>query len=288
VKNTLLQLYKLSKPGIVYGNLIHVIAGFLFAYRYGVSWRAFVGVVVGSVCLIASACVINNYIDRDIDVHMKRTKRRGFVVGLVSKELGLAYAVLLLAIGMIALVMFTNPLTTYIGVAAYVLYAFVYTYAKRVTVWSTLIGSVPGALPIVAGYTAVSNTVDGGAWALGALLVAWQVAHFYAIGVFRKKEYKAAHLPILPVLAKPKAVVWHIIVSCVLYAAALVALIVGGYIGTLAAVGMVAGAILWMATAFDGLKATSHEAWAKSVFVGSLYLTVALVVSSGMTVVLPW
>jgi len=95
--------YELAKPGIVYGNIMTAAAGFLLAARHHVDLWLLLATLLGTSCIIGSACVFNNYIDRDIDKKMARTRKRSLANGLVSSRSALIYAVLLGCIGLVIL-----------------------------------------------------------------------------------------------------------------------------------------------------------------------------------------
>src|SRR5690348_756051 len=116
-----IRLYhKLTKPGIVRGNAIHTLAGALFAASWVPHWSPIIGVLAGTSFVIASACIVNNYLDRKIDVKMSRTKHRGSATGEIPLRSGLALAVVLLIIGFAILQLFTNMFVVLIGVIAYI------------------------------------------------------------------------------------------------------------------------------------------------------------------------
>src|SRR5256885_2016537 len=100
--------YRLTKPGIVYGNAVTVIAGFLLASVGDVNWGLFLATLVGISLVIASACVFNNYIDRDLDKKMARTKKRALASGSIAAVNALSYASLLGLVGFGLLFIFTN------------------------------------------------------------------------------------------------------------------------------------------------------------------------------------
>ena len=188
---------QLMKPGITLSNTISAVAGFFLASSmFGFSAITGIGVVVGVAFVIASACVVNNVLDRDIDTRMKRTKGREIAAGKISIPFALVYAFILGVIGFGSLALYTNHLTVLLGVIAVIWYVVIYGIAKRTTPLSTIIGGVAGALPPMAGYVAVSGTIDATAWVLFGLLMVWQLPHFYAISVFRHDDYKQAGLPV--------------------------------------------------------------------------------------------
>lgn len=196
--------YYLTKPGIIYGNLITTAAGFLFAYRNiaKVSWLLFIMTMIGTALVIASACVFNNYIDRKIDYKMHRTRKRALASGRIAPLHAVIYGVILGLLGIITLYLGVNLLTLYLGIIAFVIYVFIYGFSKRRTYHGTLIGSIAGSIPITAGYCAVTNSLNITSILLFLILTAWQMPHFYAIALAQQKDYQAAELPVLSVVKK--------------------------------------------------------------------------------------
>lgn len=266
--------YKLIKPGIVRGNFIHTLAGALIAASWVPNWTPVIGVLVGTSLVIASGCIVNNYFDRKIDKKMSRTKDRASVTGAIPPAKGLSLAALLLIVGFGVLYLFTNWIVIAIGVVAYVTYSFVYTLLKPHTVHSTLIGAIPGALPAMAGYVAVTGELSIGAWCVFLLIAIWQMPHFYAISLFRKKEYAAAGVPVLGVIKPFQTVKTHILLYIALYAAVVAAMISYRVVVPAAGFLLVAGAAYWLYvyafTKGDEIK------WSKSIFGASLVLTLML------------
>lgn len=276
--------YLLTKPGIVRGNAVHVLAGVLLASRWPINWSVLFGVLVGTSLVIASACVANNYMDRGIDVRMKRTKARPSVTGQISLQTAMVYAAALLIVGFGILLWRTNAYVVTIGVIAYVLYVFAYGWAKRNTVHSTLIGAIPGALPAMAGYVAVTNTLSLGAWLIFLLVLVWQMPHFYAISLFRKKEYAAAELPVLGVVKPFSIVKRYIGVYVIIYCAIVIGMTLAGTFQLLAGILMAVGAAFWLSIAF--MRAPDEKKWAYKVFGTSLLLTLVLLAVSIVTMFL--
>ena len=164
------QYLQVTKPGIIFGNLISVIGGFLLASKGSIDYPLFIYTLVGVSLVVASGCVFNNYIDRDIDRKMERTKNRVLVKGLISPAVSLVYATLLGIAGFMLLWFGANPLACWLGVMGFVVYVGVYSlYMKRHSVYGTLIGSLSGAAPPVIGYCAVTGEFDSGAAILLAI-----------------------------------------------------------------------------------------------------------------------
>lgn len=187
--------YELTKPGIVLGNALPAAAGFLFASQGHVDWTLFVEMLLGLSLVIASAATLNNYLDRDIDATMERTRNRALVVGSISPTRALLFGFVLLACGTFVLGT-AHMLVLYTALFGFVVYVFFYTPRKRRSRYALYVGALAGATPPVVGYVAVTNAFDWYAFALFAFLFLWQIPHFLAIAMYRWDEYKAAHIPL--------------------------------------------------------------------------------------------
>lgn len=284
--NKIQAYYQLAKPGIIRGNLLTATAGFFVASGRHPDWSLLVAVLASISMIIGSACVINNYIDRDIDGKMERTKRRATVTGKISPQNALIYAAALGAAGFTVLAIRTNLLTVLVGAIGYVDYVAAYTFSKRRTWHATLIGSICGATPVVAGYTSVTGQFDGAALILFLILIFWQMPHFYAIALRRLDDYKSAGIPVLPAVHGTKAAKSQIIVYIVAFLGAVLALGLFGYAGPLYAVVMAALSVGWLAIALSGWSKPGAKRWATQVFLYSLILLPAFLVSILLDVLL--
>ncbi len=186
---------ELVKPERTLVNVLTAVAGFLLASRWHFSASLIIFTLLGTTFTIASACVSNNLLDRKVDKQMKRTSARVLVTGEVGPRAALIFA-LVLAAGGFSLLALVNWLTFALGALAFISYVFIYGLAKRKTIWSTLIGTLPGGLSLVAGYTAVTDQLSFTAVLLFLAMLAWQMAHFYAIAVYRRSDYASANLPV--------------------------------------------------------------------------------------------
>jgi protoheme IX farnesyltransferase len=263
--------YSLVKPGLVYGNIFTTLGGFFFASRGHIVWGLLVAVVMGTGLVIGSACVFNNYYDRNIDRKMNRTKHRAIVEGLVSKMDAMVYGSVLGLIGLALLILFTHLHTVLVGLVGFLVYVFWYTRVKHTSMYSTLIGTIPGATPILAGYVAVSNRFDTIALLLFLILVFWQMVHFYSIGIYRYGEYKAAEIPILPVVRGIPVAKRHILFYLIGFIAATVFLGVVGGIGALYLIVVSLLGLNWIRIYMKGFAHHVDETkWAKKMFLYSL------------------
>lgn len=270
MQNKLQKYYTLTKPGIIRGNAITATGGFLFATQNQFSPSRFLGMLIGLSLVIASGCVFNNYIDRRIDKKMKRTMKRALVTGEISAKNALIFGTVLGVVGVWLLVSYTNILTTMIAVFGFVAYVVVYGVAKRVSVHGTAVGSISGAVPPVVGYVAVTNQLDIAALLLFMILVCWQMPHFYAISIFRMKEYAAASIPVLPIkkgIYNTKVQIFLYILAFSLTTFSLSAL---GYTGYTYLLVMAVLSVLWIRQAVAGFNTKNDNAWAGKIFGFSL------------------
>ncbi|MEQ9878337.1 heme o synthase [Pectobacterium aroidearum] len=272
------QYLQVTKPGIIFGNLISVIGGFLLAAQGRIDYPLFLATLMGVSLVVASGCVFNNVIDRDIDKKMERTKNRVLVKGLISLKVTLVYASLLGIAGFALLYIAANPLAMWLAVMGFAVYVGVYSlYMKRHSVYGTLIGSLSGAAPPVIGYCAVSNQFDAGALILLLIFSLWQMPHSYAIAIFRFKDYQAANIPVLPVVKGISVAKNHITLYIVAFAVATLMLSLGGYAGYKYLVVAAAVSVWWLGMALSGYKnAIDDRVWARKLFVFSIVAITSL------------
>ena len=268
--------YSLVKPGIIYGNLLTTIAGFLFASHWHIHTGLFLATIIGTSFVIGSGCVYNNYIDRSIDKHMARTKKRALVSGQISGRQALVFATVLGVFGFAMLALFTNAVVVAIGAIGFLDYVILYGITKRHGAYGTIVGSISGATPVVAGYCAVTGRVDTTAWILFLILVLWQMPHFYAIAMYRAKDYAAAGLPVLPVKQGVRTAKIHIVGYVAAFIVSLALLTVYGHAGYIFLGVMGALGLVWLWKGLGGFKAIDDAAWARSMFLFSLIIITAL------------
>lgn len=264
------KYYHLIKPGIVRGNAITGIAGFLLAARGTFDTLTFIGMLLGLSGVIASACVYNNILDRNIDRKMKRTKERSLVTGEISVSNALLFASILFFIGFGLLLWLTNLLATLSAFVGFVAYVGLYGYTKRKSPLSTLVGTVSGSTPIVIGYVAASGSFDPTALLLFAVMVYWQLAHFYAVALYRQKEYENANIQLWPTKYGRPATTTQIKMSGVFF---LLSTLLIGNVADLSPLYFVVITLVniwWIMTMFRSNFHYSLDKWAKKIFAQSL------------------
>lgn len=268
---------QLIKPGITLSNTISAMAGFFLAASVtGFNGVTFLAMAFGIAGVIASACVANNILDRDIDKKMKRTQKRGVPSGEMSLPKAWATLIVTGVVGFTLLALYTNLLTVLLGVVAYVWYVAIYGIAKRTTPFSTIIGGVSGSLPPVAGYTAVTGSIDTAAVLLFFILFFWQLPHFYAISMFRSSDYAKAKLPVWAVTYGMKSAKVQILVSVILYAITVPLLTVFGYTGIAYLIITSILSIYWIYKGVTLYKIVDDIKWARSMFGVSLVTLLAI------------
>ncbi|MCA6219757.1 heme o synthase [Photorhabdus antumapuensis] len=271
------QYLQVTKPGIIFGNLISVIGGFLLASKGVIDYPLFISTLLGVSLVVASGCVFNNYIDRDIDRIMERTKNRVLVKGLIDPKISLIYASILGIAGIVLLYAATNALAMQLAIIGFVVYVGVYSlYMKRKSVYGTLIGSLSGAAPPVIGYCAVTGQFDTGALILLLIFSLWQMPHSYAIAIFRFKDYQAANIPVLPVIKGISVAKNHIILYILAFMIATLMLAISGYAGYKYLVVAAAVSVWWLGMALSGYKTDNDRIWARKLFIFSIVAITSL------------
>lgn len=266
----------ITKPGIIMGNLISVLGGFFLAANGSQSLPLLVMTLMGVSLVIASGCVFNNYIDRDIDGLMERTRNRVLVKGLISPRASLIYASLLGVAGVLLLGQI-NGLAALLGGLGFVVYVGLYSlWLKRRSVYGTLVGSLSGAMPPVIGYCAVRGEFDSGALVLLLIFSLWQMPHSYAIAIFRLRDYQAAGIPVLPVLRGIRVTKDHMLGYIIAFALAALMLTGTGYAGYgYLGVALLVSAI-WLLLAVNGYRVSDDAVWARKLFFFSIIAITAL------------
>lgn len=268
----------LMKPGIILGNLVTFAAGFLLAPKGKMELALFFETLLGLALMMASGCVFNNCIDRAADAKMERTKKRPLVTGAIALPSAIAFATLLFIAGCTLLALTTNNVALATAALGFIVYVCLYSPLKRKTHYSTLIGSIAGAVPPVVGYTAVAAKIDTAALLLFSMMLLWQMPHFYAIALWHFDDYKKAKLPMLP----HEKGATHTKVQMALYIALLLPTIalftLKGFTGWLFLAATVPLALLWLFLSLRGFNASSDKLWGRQMFRTSLLLINAIAI----------
>ncbi|MFZ4453945.1 heme o synthase [Salibacterium aidingense] len=266
-------LAKTVKTGIIKSNLFPMAAGLslaLYTYQLGILEKLpeIICAFLGSILVMGAAGAFNNLYDRDIDAIMERTKDRPTVTGEISPA-----AVLWLASGMsiagIGILVLATPLAAFLGFLGIFFYVVPYTiWSKRRTVYNTEIGSISGAMPPLIGWAAMYPDISHPAvLGLFVITVIWQMPHFYAIAIRKHEEYRAAGVPMLPVVKG----VQRTYIQTNAYLVILIG--ISFLLGTLSLGLMLVSLLLsiaWLVLSMYGSKKMDPEKWAKAMFIFSL------------------
>lgn len=266
-----MRFISVTKPGIIFGNLVTVAGGCFLGLQTHFNAQLFLATLLGMSLIIASGCVANNFIDRDIDQLMRRTQNRVMPRGLISGRIAIIYAIFLGILGLLVLDRFTNHLTVFVALLGLFFYVIVYSLCtKRQSKYGTLLGAIAGAVPPVAGYCAVTNHFNTGAILLFLLLFFWQMPHFYAIAIYRLEDYTAAAIPVLPV----KKNIHHTKITMLYYIAAFTIAAVSpsvfGYTGIIYFVIALLSGLIWFYLGLQGLRTNDDKTWARKMFIFSI------------------
>lgn len=192
----LADVVALAKPRIMAMSLLTAAGGMSLAPGApgAATWLA---LLCGTGLIVGAANTLNMYLERDIDCMMSRTKDRPLPAGRLAPQVALVIGVVQALVAVPLLTFGLDPLTGTLAVVALLSYVMMYTPLKQRTDASTIVGAVPGAMPALMGWTAATGSIDPGGLAVFGLLFLWQMPHFYAIALFRHKEYARAGLKTL-------------------------------------------------------------------------------------------
>jgi protoheme IX farnesyltransferase len=189
----------LTKPRIIELLLVTTVPTMVLAQR-GWPSTALVGVtLLGGALAAGGANALNMIIDRDIDKLMERTKHRPLVTGLVSPRQAIVFAWTLEAVAFAVLWAGANLLSAVLTFSATLFYVVVYSlWLKRTSRQNIVIGGAAGAVPVLVGWSAVTNSVSWSAVVLFVLIFLWTPPHFWALAIRHADDYRAANVPMLP------------------------------------------------------------------------------------------
>ena len=201
-QNVFVQFLKLTKPRVNALIVFTAMIGMMLAYPVGIAWDLplMLTATVGIALVAGAAAAFNCLVEQQIDKKMARTRARPTVAGSILTWQILVLAGIVGGAGLLILHQFVNPLTMWLTLGTFVGYAVIYTVIlKPATPQNIVIGGASGAMPPILGWAAVMNTVSPESMLLFLIIFAWTPPHFWALALYRKKEYAQAGLPMLPV-----------------------------------------------------------------------------------------
>jgi protoheme IX farnesyltransferase len=225
---------RLTKPRIVELLLVTTVPAMILADRGMPSLWRIAATLLGGTLSAGGANAINQYLERDIDLVMARTRRRPLPANLIQPERALAFGIGLGIAGFAWLALTVNLLSAVLALSALLFYVLVYTaWLKRRTPQNIVIGGAAGAVPVLVGWAAVTGRVGLPAWIMFAIVFMWTPPHFWALSLRYQRDYAAAGVPMLPVVAGPEATGRHILAYSYLLVAVSLLLYPFGHTGPL-------------------------------------------------------
>ena len=193
----------LTKPRIIELLLVTTVPTMFVAEQGVPSVWLMVATVLGGTFAAGGANATNMVVDADIDALMERTKDRPLVTGVVSPRNALVFAITLEVVAFAWLVAFVNLLSAVLAVSATLFYVFVYTlWLKRTSTQNIVIGGAAGAVPVLVGWSAVTNSLGWAPIVLFLVIFYWTPPHFWALAIRYRDDYAKAEVPMLPVVAR--------------------------------------------------------------------------------------
>jgi protoheme IX farnesyltransferase len=194
------DLLALTKPRVVVMVLVTTVVGFYLGSDGYADYGLLFWTLLGTGLAAAGSLTLNQYMERDYDARMERTRNRPLPSGRLQPVEALAFGAALTASGLLMLTLAVNTLSGLVTALTVVSYLLLYTPMKLTTPLCSLVGAVPGALPPVTGWVAATGSFGAGAWVLFAILFLWQLPHSLAIAKLYAEDYARAGFRLLPIV----------------------------------------------------------------------------------------
>jgi protoheme IX farnesyltransferase len=191
---------ELTKPRVTALVLLTVAVGFHVGSAGPPDLALLLGVLAGTALVAAGTSALNQYVEREADGRMLRTRGRPLPAGRLDPSAALLFAVIVSLVGLAHLALAVSPLAAGLAALTLASYVYVYTPLKPITTLCTLVGAVPGALPPLIGWAAAQGEIGAGGLALFAILFVWQLPHSLAIAWMYRDDYARGGFALLPVV----------------------------------------------------------------------------------------
>ncbi|XBC37563.1 MAG: heme o synthase [Buchnera aphidicola (Meitanaphis microgallis)] len=269
---------ELLKPKIIFGNLISCLGGFLLASKGNIHYNLLFLNLIGISLIVGSSCILNNVIDYKLDKQMSRTKNRILVTNVCYYNLAIYFAIFLGILGLFTYGYFINILCMFFALLGFIIYVIFYSlYLKKRSIYSTVIGSISGAIPPVLGYCSVTNYIDLCAINLFIVLIFWQIPHSYAIFLMHLNDYKHANIPIFPIVKSFLVTQYHIKICILLFLIFSCFFTVMHFTGYKFFFSILVLSIVWLylsSKTYDDDK--NHIIWSKNIFYHSIIIMLVM------------
>ena len=264
---------ELTKPRIAFMLVLTAAAGFYAGTPGAFDYGLFANSLIGIAILAFGVATLNQYIERRTDALMDRTKNRPLPSYRLAPMEALVFGVVQCVVAELYLYFLVNPLTAGLGIVVIVGYILLYTPLKTRTSASTAIGAIPGAMPPLMGWTAASNELTLGGWALFLVLFLWQFPHFLAIAWMYREEYAKARILMLPVVEPAgRITARQIVLFSIMLAPASLAPFFLGFAGLIYLVGATALGIWFLVESIRTARAKNVKQARRLLMVSVIYL----------------
>ncbi|EOZ92368.1 Heme O synthase, protoheme IX farnesyltransferase COX10-CtaB [Indibacter alkaliphilus LW1] len=268
-----LELIKLRLSALV---TFSAVFGFILGDTGAIfSWGAFFALMIGGFLITGASGAANEILEREYDKLMKRTENRPLPLKQISVSEAYWFTLIIGTLGIAILWIFTNPLTTLLGILSMVLYIFVYTPLKRVGPVAVFVGAIPGAMPPLLGWTAATGNIGVEALIIFGIQFIWQFPHFWAIAWVSDEDYKRAGFKLLPSGGKKDL---NTAIQIMIYTLFLIPLgllpMYFGLTGINSAVVVTICGVLFLAQTFSLMRDCSRKSALKIMFGSFLYLPI--------------
>ncbi|HTY39410.1 MAG TPA: heme o synthase [Bacteroidota bacterium] len=228
-RSVLVDYLILTKPELTLLSVVTAVGGAYLAAANTLQLSFLLHTFFGTLFVGSGAGALNQFLEREFDAQMRRTEHRPLPAARIPARHALVFGTFLSVAGVVELFVFTHFLAAFLAVATLATYLFLYTPLKRITPFATVIGGIPGALPPLIGWSAVTGGLSMGAWSLFFILFFWQMPHFLALGWMYRKDYARAQYKLLVALDQTGDVLSRqILIYCIaLLPAALMPTLVG-------------------------------------------------------------
>lgn len=270
--------YELTKPRLSFMSVVTAIIGYLAADPSR-DFGTLASLLIGTSLAAGGAAVLNQWLEREADAQMARTKDRPIPSGQIAPYNALMFGMGLSVFGTYLLYAGANPLAGLLTAATIASYVLLYTPLKKLTTWNTLVGAVPGALPPLIGWAAAEGTISTLGWILFAILFLWQMPHFFAIAWTYRKDYKKGGFVMLSSADESgaKVATQSFIFAIALVISTLLPTLLGYASWGYGAVAIIAGCYI-LRPAWKFLKEDAKDVPARRLFIASIFYLPALLI----------
>ena len=263
------DLVSLTKPRVSLLVILTCAAGMAIAPG-SIGLGRILLMMLGMVLVVGSANVLNCYLERESDGLMRRTEQRALPAGRLPPPLALGFGLALATVSL-PMLLSVNTATGLLGILALFLYVGVYTPMKSRSPEAMVVGAVPGALPPLMGWTAVTAAVDAGALVLFGILFLWQMPHVIGLSCYRKAEYVRAGIRVLPAVRGDRMAKWHALGWAMLLLPVSAWLVPLGVAGPLYGTAAILLGLAYVAVILRGFRSEAGEPWGRRLFLVSLF-----------------